>query len=162
MIKKITSAFLAFVMIFCFAGCGNKSFEEKGDYLTGNKWEGSDASLLELNTDGTHKFYNSSSDLSNNYYKGEFTVLNGQDAIDYLDENYAFTEEGQRKVMMQYGVEDEFYYVLILKNKERIIGGKNDLGQETKVEYFGYYTASDKHLNFTSLKTMAQMDFYKK
>ena len=163
MIKKITAVLITFCMIFCFTACeNNESFEEKGDYLTGNSWEGTDGSLIELETDGTYKFYNSSADKTNNYYSGKFEVLNGQNAINYLVEEYGFTEEGQRTVMQKYQVEDQYYYVLVLNHDECIVNGENILTEPTMVEYFGYYSTFDGHLNFTSLKTMGQMDFYKK
>ncbi|MGN0614150.1 MAG: hypothetical protein ACI4JB_09675 [Porcipelethomonas sp.] len=162
MLKKFSAIVVTLCMIFCFTACGSSEFEEKGDYLTGNNWEGTDGSMIQLNTDGTFKFYRSSSDKSNNYYTGNFEVKNGQDAIDYLVDEYGFTEDGQRSVMTKYQVEDQFYYVLILNSKECIVDGENTLSEEAKVEYFGYYSTKDGHLDFTSLKTMGQMDFYKK
>ena len=162
MLKRISAFAATIIMILCFTACGNSDFEEKGDYLTGNKWEATDGSLIDLNTDGTYRFYRSSADKTNNYYTGNFEVLNGQDAINYLINEYDFDEDSQRSVMTQYGVEDQYYYVLILNAKECIVDGKNTLTEETKVEYFGYYAPYDMHLNFTSLKTMGQMDFYKK
>lgn len=163
MIKKITAVLMALCMIFCFTACeNNEEFEKKGDYLTGNSWQGTDGSLIELETDGTYKFYNSASDKTNNYYSGNFEVFNGQDAIDYLVTEYGFTEEGQRTVMQKYQVEDPYYYVLVLNHDECIVNGKNILTEPAMVEYFGYYSKFDGHLDFTSLKTMGQMDFYKK
>ncbi len=163
MVKKISAVLMVLCMIFCFTACeSTESFEEKGDYLTGNSWEGTDGSLIDLNTDGTYKFYNSSADKTNNYYSGNFEVKNGQDAIDYLIAEYGLTEEGQRSVMEKYMVEDQYYYVLIMNHKECIVNGQNTLTEPTMTEYFGYYVPSDEHLNFTSLKTLGQMDFYKK
>ncbi len=162
MFKKISTVFMVFCMIFCFTACGSSSFEDKGDYISGNKWEGTDGSLIELNSDGTHKFYKNSGDLSDNYYKGDYTVLNGQQAIDYLSNEHGLPEDAQRQIMSQYGVEDKYYYVLTLNNKECIVEGKNTLGEASKLDYFGYYSPTDQHLNFKSLKTMVQMDFYKK
>lgn len=161
MLKKLSAFAITIIMILCFTACGNNDFEEKGDYLTGNQWKATDGSLIDLDTDGSYKFYRSYTDKSNNYYTGNFEVLNGQDAINYLINEYGFNEEGQRSIMTQYGVEDQYYYVLILNAKECIVDGQNTLTEDTKVEYFGYYSPSDMHLNFTSLKTMGQMDFYK-
>lgn len=163
MFKRISAVMIVLCMIFCFTACGgNEAFEEKGDYLTGNSWEGTDGSLIDLETDGTYKFYNSSADKTNNYYSGKFEVKNGQDAIDYLVKEYGFNEEGQRSVMQKYQVEDQYYYVLILNHDECIVNGENILTEPSMTEYFGYYSTYDGHLNFTSLKTMGQMDFYKK
>ena len=154
---------MSMCMIFCFTACENtEDFEAKGDYLTGNSWEATDGSLIELNTDGTYKFYNNSADKTNNYYSGAFEVINGQNAIDYLIKEYGLTEEGQREVMDKYMIEDQFYYVLVLHLDECIVNGQNTLSESSLLEYFGYYSPKDEHLNFTSLKTVSQMDFYKK
>ena len=163
MIKKITAVLMALCMIFCFTACENtEEFEKNGDYLTGNSWEGTDGSLIDLETDGTYKFYNSSANKTNNYYSGKFEVFNGQNAIDYLVKEYGFNEEGQRSVMQEFQVEDQNYYVLVLNHDECIVNGENILTEPTMVEYFGYYSPNGEYLNFTSLKTMGQMDFYKK
>ncbi len=163
MIKKITAIIIGICMIFCFTACDDtKDFEAKGDYLTGNSWEGTDGSLIDLETDGTYKFYNSSADKSNNYYSGKFEVKNGQEAIDYLVSEWGFNEEGQRSVMEKYQVEDQYYYVLIMNHDSCMVDGENILEEPGKVEYFGYYSTYDGHLNFTSLKTMGAMNFYKK
>ena len=162
MIKKIFAVITVFAMMICLSACGNKKFEEKGDYLTGNKWRGTDGSLIALDTDGTYKYYNNMDDLSNNYFKGTFTVRNGQEAIEYLIQTQGFDEKSQRNVMEKYKVADECYYVLTLNAEERIVNGKNDLAEKTVTEFFGYYSTTDGHLNFKSLKTMKNMDFYKK
>lgn len=162
MLKKISVFVIALTMIFCLNGCGNSDLEEKGDYLSGNLWEATDGTLLDLNSDGTYKFYKSSSDKTNNYYTGNFEVLNNEDAINYLINEYEIDEESQRSAMTRFGVSDEFYYVLVLNNKECIIDGKNTLEEENKIEYFGYYDPNDEQLNFTSLNTTAHIDFYKK
>ena len=161
-LKKIFIALVATVMLVCAAACGNKDFEEKGDYLTGNKWQGTDGTLIDLSTDGTYKYYNKADDLSNNYFKGSFRVLNGKEAIDYITTEYGSNEQTQRDVMQRYGTTEENYYVLILEHKECIVDGKNTLGEATKSEFFGGYAPADEHLNFTSLNTMQQIDFYKK
>ena len=162
MIKRLLSVVLTAVMVICMTACGNKSFEEKGDHLTGNKWRCTDGSLIDLDTDGTYKYYNSADDLTNHYFKGTFQVRSGQEAIDYLLKTQGFDEKSQRDVMEKYNVADECYYVLTLTAEERIVNGKNDLPEKTVTEFFGYYSASDEYLNFTSLKTLKSMDFYKK
>ena len=73
-----------------------------------------------------------------------------------------FDEKSQRDVMEKFNVADDYYYVLTLNADERIVNGKNDLAEKTVTEYFGYYSETDEHLNFTSLKTLKSMDFYKK
>lgn len=162
MIKRLFTVITAAAMAICLCACGNKTFEEKGDYLTGNKWRGTDGSLIALDTDGTYKYYNSSEDLNNNYFKGTFIVRSGQEAIDYLISTQGIDEDSQRQVMDKYKVKDEYYYVLTLNAEERIVNGKNDLAEKTVTEFFGYYSETDEHLNFTSLKTLKSMDYYKK
>ncbi len=161
-LKKITVFAISVMMIFCFCACGNDSFEEKGDYLSGNKWSGSEGVLLDLKDDGTFMFYQKEENKSDNYYSGSFQVLNGQDAIAYMTEEYEFSEESQRTAMNQFNISDEFYYVLVLNNEECIVNGENTLKEKNKSEYFGYYMADNEYLNLTSLQTMAQIDFYKK
>ncbi len=161
-LKKFLVFPLAIIMLFCLSACGNDSFEEKGDYLSGNKWSGSEGVLLDLKSDGTFKYYQKADNKSDNYYSGSFQVLNGKDAIAYMTEEYEFSEESQRKTMAQFNVAEEFYYVLVLNNDECIVNGQNVLKEKNKSEYFGYYIADSEYLNLTSLQTMTQIDFYKK
>lgn len=161
-IKKIVVLAISVMMIFCFSACGNGSFEEKGDYLSGNKWSGSEGVLLDLKSDGTFKYYQSADNKSDNYYSGSFQVLNGKDAIAYMTDEYGFSEESQRTTMNYFNVSDEFYYVLVLNNEECIVNGQNTLEEKNKSEYFGYYIEDNEYLNLTSLQTMSQIDFYKK
>lgn len=170
MFKKIIAVIVSFLMIFCLAACGNNdkksgetaAFEEKGDYLTGYNWESSDGSLIELNTDGTFRFYQNSGNKNDNYYSGSFEVKSGQNAIEYITSEWGPTEEDQRTVMNRFGVEDKDYYVLILNNEQRIINGQNNLEKASKVEYFGYYVADNTHINFTRLNDLVETTFYKK
>ena len=39
MLKKFLAFSITAIMIFSLSACGNKEAEEKGDYLSGNKWE---------------------------------------------------------------------------------------------------------------------------
>ena len=75
MVKKILAVMLSMIMVFSLAACGNKEAEEKGDYLTGNKWESTKGMLLELNKEGDFKFFRDKSDREDNYYTGTFSRL---------------------------------------------------------------------------------------
>lgn len=162
MLKKITSLLLVLIMIFSLIACGNSESEEKGDYLTGNKWESTSGMLLELEKDGTFKFYKDKSDKDDNYYSGTFTVKNGKEAVDYLEEVHELPAENQRTAMASFGVDENYYYALLLTNKECIENGANTLAEENEVTYYGYYMPDYEYLNLYSLKTMSQYEFYKK
>ena len=162
MVKKILAVMLSMIMIFSLAACGNKEAEEKGDYLTGNKWESTKGMLLELNKEGDFKFFRDKSDREDNYYTGTFSVISGAEAVDYLEENHELSQENQRNAMAQFGVDENNYYVLILNNKECIEGGTNTLEEENPVTYYGYYLPDYDYLNLYNLKTMGQYEFYKK
>ena len=116
MVKKILAVMLSMIMVFSLAACGNKEAEEKGDYLTGNKWESTKGMLLELNKEGDFKFFRDKSDREDNYYTGTFSVISGAEAVDYLEENHELPQENQRNAMAQFGVDENNYYVLILNN----------------------------------------------
>lgn len=85
MLKKIITFPIILIIIFSLTACGNSESEEKGDYLTGNKWESTSGMLLELDKDGTFKFYKDKSNKDDNYYSGTFTVKNGKEAVKYLE-----------------------------------------------------------------------------
>ncbi len=170
MIKKIIAAIMSICMIFSLSACGDKedskndtsSFEAKGDFLSGNYWEGLDDTLIELGTDGNFKYYQSANNKSDNYYSGTYEVKSAQNAIDYLVKEWGIGEETQRNVMTEYKVEDKDYYVLILYNEQRIMNGVNNLQEKNKTEYFGYYVESDQHVSFTRLSDLYETSFYKK
>lgn len=170
MLKKIMAVTLSFLMIFCLTACAKNdekaseraAFEEKGDYLTGYDWESSAGLLIELNTDGTFKFYQSSNNKNDNYYSGKFEVKSGQSAIEYITSEWGPTEDDQRQIMEEYSVEDKDYYVLILNNEQRIMNGQNNLKKANKIEYFGYYVSDNTHINFTKLNDLSETTFYRK
>lgn len=170
MFKKIMAVTLSFLMIFCLSACGKNdekaseraAFEEKGDYLTGYDWESSDGLLIELNTDGTFKFYQNSGNKNDNYYSGKFEVKSAQSAIEYITSEWGPTEDDQRQVMDRFSVEDKDYYVLILNNEQCIMNGQNNLEKANKIEYFGYYVADNTHINFTRLNDLVETTFYRK
>ena len=56
MLKKFLAFSITAIMIFSLSACGNKEAEEKGDYLSGNKWESTAGMLLDLDKEGTLKF----------------------------------------------------------------------------------------------------------
>lgn len=162
MLKKFFTFPLILAIIFALTACGNSESEEKGDYLTGNKWESTSGMMLNLDKDGTFKFYKDKSNKDDNYYSGTFTVKNGQEAVDYLEKTHELPAENQRTAMASFGVDENYYYALILTNKECIENGANTLTEENDVTYYGYYAPDYEYLNLYSLKTMSQYEFYKK
>ena len=87
---------------------------------------------------------------------------NGSEAVEYLEEVHALPAESQRSAMVGFGVDENYYYALILTNKECIENGANTLSEENEVAYYGYYMPDYEYLNLYSLKTMSQYEFYKK
>ena len=162
MLKKFLAFSITAIMIFSLSACGNKEAEEKGDYLSGNKWESTAGMLLDLDKEGTFKFFKDKSDKEDNYYSGTFEVKNGSEAVEYLEEVHALPAESQRSAMVRFGVDENYYYALILTNKECIENGANTLSEENEVAYYGYYMPDYEYLNLYSLKTMSQYEFYKK
>ena len=136
MLKKFLAFSITAIMIFSLSACGNKEAEEKGDYLSGNKWESTAGMLLDLDKEGTFKFFKDKSDKEDNYYSGTFEV------------------KSQRSAMVGFGVDENYYYALILTNKECIENGANTLSEENEVAYYGYYMPDYEYLNLYSLKTM--------
>lgn len=96
MLKKFLAFSITAIMIFSLSACGNKEAEEKGDYLSGNKWESTAGMLLDLDKEGTFKFFKDKSDKEDNYYSGTFEVKNGSEAVEYLEEVHALPAESQR------------------------------------------------------------------
>ena len=151
---------LSCVMLTAVA-CGNKEAEEKGDYLTGNKWETTSGMLLELSDDSSFKWFKSKSERDDNYYSGEYTLKSGQDAIDFLEESHGLPEESQRSALVQFAIEEDGYYALVMNNKECIEGGSNTLEEENEVVYYGYYLPDYETLKLYNLENLNTYEFTK-
>jgi hypothetical protein len=164
MLKKIFSTLICTVLMFALAGCGSGSSnsDEPVDYITGNKWENSDGMLLSMSDDNSFKWYKSSSDRKDNYYSGTYSIIAGQDAIDYLSENYSFDEDGQKSTLAKFSVSLEEYYVIIMNNEERIASGENTLEEPTTSIYYGYYQPDYESLTIYNIDTLYEYVFTKK
>lgn len=160
-LKKASACAVGIVMLVSLSACGNKKTEEKGDYLSGNKWQTSSGMLLELEENGEFKWFNSKNERDDNYYSGNFTVKSGQEAIDFLADNHGLPEESQRTVMNRYAVEDENYYTIVMNNKERIQGGENTLDEENEIVFYGYYMPDYEQLDLYSLNNLTPYEFTK-
>lgn len=158
--KKSFACILSCVMLTAVA-CGNKEAEEKGDYLTGNKWETTSGMLLELSDDSSFKWFKSMSERDDNYYSGEYTLKSGQDAIDFLEESHGLPEESQRSALVQFAIEEDGYYALVMNNKECIEGGSNTLEEENEVVYYGYYLPDYETLKLYNLENLNTYEFTK-
>ncbi len=159
--KKAFASIVSLVMIVTLSACGNKDAEEKGDYLSGNKWETSSGMLLSLDTDGTFKWYNNKAERNNNYYAGNFTLMVGKDAIDYLVKEQGLTEEGQRSALAEYSIAEEDYYAIVMNNKECIQDGNNTLEEENEVTYYGYYLPKYETLKLYNMGNLTPYEFSK-
>lgn len=160
-LKKAAACAVSCVMLFTLSACGGNEAEDKVDCLTGNKWETSSGMLLEFDKDGTFKWFNSKSERNDNYYSGQFTLMIGQDAIDYLEENYDLSEENQRSSMNTFSVSEAYYYSVIMNNKECIHDGENILEEENEIVYYGYYNPDYESLYLFNLDSLKSYDFTK-
>lgn len=159
--KKAFTCVISFAMILTLSACGNKDAKENGDYLTGNKWETTSGMLLDLGKDGDFKWFNSKAERNNNYYAGNFTVKVGQDAINFLEESYGLTEEGQRSALTQFAVSEDCYYSVIMNNKECIQEDSNTLEEENQIVYYGYYLPDYETLKLYNIENLTPYEFTK-
>ncbi len=159
--KNAFACLLSFVMLFVFTACDNNEAEERGDFISGNKWTTSDGMLMSLDSDNTFKWYSNKSNRTDNYYSGDYEIHVGQEAVDYLIEKAGATKEAQLEAMNNYGVALGDYYILILTNKECVMGGKNTLEEETEITYCGFYNADYERFTMTNLLTGGEYIFTK-
>lgn len=160
-LKKTCAGILSCAMIFSLTACGNKEAEEKGDYLSGNKWQTTSGMMLDLGDDGNFKWYKDKSNRKDNYYAGDFTVMVGQEAIDYLEDTQGLSEDGQRSAMVKFAIDDTSYYCVVMNNKECIEGGTNTLEEENEIVYYGYYLQDYETLKLYSLNNLNPYEFTK-
>ena len=117
--------------------------------------------LLELSDDSSFKWFKSKSERDDNYYSGEYTLKSGQDAIDFLEESHGLPEESQRSALVQFAIEEDGYYALVMNNKECIEGGSNTLEEENEVVYYGYYLPDYETLKLYNLENLNTYEFTK-
>ena len=137
------------------------------DEISGNKWKLKDGSLIILNKDNTFSWYKEETDLSDNYYLGEYRVYQGENAIKYIANDlskYCITEEEQRDTIernSKYHVYN--YYCLILENEKCIVDGKNTMNTPTTSPYLGFYFNEDgkEVLDFANMNTASYYLFTK-
>lgn len=156
-LKKILACSLS-LSLLTLSACGN---DNDGDQLSGNKWQTTSGMLLDLDNDGTFKWYNDKTQRKDNYYSGNFTVRSGQEAIDFIEESQGFSEESQRTAMTKFAISDEQYYSLVLNNKECIQNGKNTLKEENEIVYYGYYLPDYETLKIYNLNNLTPYEFTK-
>ena len=116
--------------------------------IIGNSWlEQTYNSLLDLNFDGTFKYYQNNSNLTDNYYEGTYEIYVGAEAIKYITvdlEKYGVTYEELNEVFArnsQYS--EENFLCIVLTNNKCIIDGQNTLTNTVEVPYFGFYLDND-------------------
>ena len=161
MLKKVLSCFLCVIFMITITACESEA-EKSGDYLSGNKWESSDGTMLALYDDNTFKWFKSSANREDNYYVGTYEVMAGQDAINHLSNEYGLDENGQKSTLTQFSVSLDEYYVLILNNDQRITDGENTLEEPVSFTYYGYYRPDYETLNIYKIDTMNEYQFKKK
>lgn len=159
-LKKFFACTICFVMLAAVA-CGKKDTEEKSDHLTGNKWETTSGMLLELESNRSFKWFKSKANRNDNYYSGDFELKRGQEAIEFLAESHGLPEESQRSALIQFAIEENGYYALIMNNKECIENGNNTLEEENEVVYYGYYLPDYETLKLYNLENLNTYEFKK-
>lgn len=178
--KKILTIGLIVIMLlgtmFILTGCVGKNKEnnknnnketKKIDEISGYSYvEKTDDSLLDLNSDGTFRYYQDKDELTDYYYEGNYTIYNGENAIEFIAndlEKYGVTEEEQIDLLERnpkYKIDN--YYCVILKNEKCIVDGKNTLTQTVETPYFGFYFEDINTLNITNMKSANIYNFVKK
>lgn len=107
--------------------------------LDGNRWKMDDGSVLELRDDGTYYWYKTEEDTTDNYFFGTYKTDLGDRAIEKIDEEYGFNEEGYSHNTAV--LRTDIYYLELNKEKMKIEGETKDVVQSTKYALFFYYGA---------------------
>ena len=110
--------------------------------LDGNRWKMDDGSVLELRDDGTYYWYKTEEDTTDNYFFGTYKTYLGDRAIEKIDEEYGFNEEGYSHNTAI--LRTDIYYLELNKEKMKIEGETTDVVQSTKYALFFYYGASSE------------------
>lgn len=110
--------------------------------LDGNRWKMDDGSVLELRDDGTYYWYKTEEDTTDNYFFGTYKTYLGDRAIEKIDEEYGFNEEGYSHNTAV--LRTDIYYLELNKEKMKIEGETTDVVQSTKYSLFFYYGASSE------------------
>lgn len=153
------------------------------DYISGNTFIGGDGSELCLAKDGSFMYYQSEDDHDSYYYKGNYEVFYGQDAIDKVtsmteygvteDElertitanmqgyevggssayDFLLEEEAEVSKEKSYQVCKDTFYAVILHNETLV----EDAGQETEISidtlYMGHYILELKLADMVNANT---------
>lgn len=107
--------------------------------LDGNRWKMDDGSVLELRDNGTYYWYKTEEDTTDNYFFGTYKTYLGDRAIEKIDEEYGFNEEGYSHNTAV--LRTDIYYLELNKEKMKIEGKTTDVVQSTKYALFFYYGA---------------------
>lgn len=107
--------------------------------LYGNRWKMDDGSVLELRDNGTYYWYKTEEDTTDNYFFGTYKTYLGDRAIEKIDEEYGFNEEGYSHNTAV--LRTDIYYLELNKEKMKIEGETKDVVQSTKYALFFYYGA---------------------
>lgn len=161
--RKLMVVVCSVLLLALLVSC---SKESKNDIISGGNWEANDGSLLELNDDGTFKWYQDPDDKTDNYYSGTYRVYNGQAAIENIAKEfaeYSVTEKEQLDMIdRNKDWSKDIYYNFILHNEECIVDGENVLNPDAKTTpYFGFYYEDEKYLDLANMRTANYVGFTK-
>lgn len=162
--KRKFTLFVCIVLVVpLLVSCSTKG---KYDVISGENWQANDGSLLELNADGTFKWYQDPDDKTDNYYSGTYRVYNGQAAIENIAKEFAeynFTEKEQLDMIARNkDWNKDIYYNFILQNEECIVDGKNVLDTDVKITpYLGFYYEDERYLDLANMMTANYVGFTK-
>lgn len=133
------------------------------DKISGYSYiEKSDNSLLELNSNGSFKYYKNKDVLNDYYYEGIYEVYTGTKLKNWLYNGDTLNET--YKKTFDNLTEDQWnqMYMLALNNSKQIIDGQNALEKPNTAYYVGTYDDSSKTLSVVNISSAEIYNFVKK
>lgn len=126
---------------------------KQDDLITQYNWEGMEGgSLIVCETDGTFKYYEYATDLTNNYFDGTYEFYRGEDALRYLDQElpeYNVTREEMIDFMLL-NLGTQYYtgnlVCLVLNNEHCMMDGEDVLDGPHRTPYYGFAIKEDGQL----------------
>ncbi|GEM_PF-2499089 len=111
---------------------------EQEEFLTGYSWVMGDYSELQLDDDGSFKWWQQENDYESNHYAGQYKVIRGELAVDILDALVGFDREGFEK---HSGAIIDDVHILVLFNEQWIIDGENVMipGETSETALYIYF-----------------------
>lgn len=124
--------------------------------------EKNDNSLLELNSNGSFKYYKNKDVLNDYYYEGTYEVYTGTKLKNWLYNGGTLSET--YKNTFDNLTEDQWnqMYMVTLNNSKQIVNGQNALENPNTAYYVGTYDDSSKTLSVVNISSAEVYNFVKK